>query len=98
MVLCPRQGTIQMTKITGVGPAGLDTRGDRRRIDGVTAHRFKEAVAGMRHVAIVTKAARGIRRMMRMFGEPRGVFGVTLKTRSVAVHVRGKLIIVAGVL
>ena len=54
---------------------------------------FEQSVGRMRHVAIVTLAAAGIWRMVRVGLKPVTVGIMTLKTRFIRFHVRAELVV-----
>ena len=59
----------------------------------MTANGFEQSVGRMWHVAIVTLAAAGIRRMVRVGFKPVTVGFMTLKTRFIRLHARAELVV-----
>ena len=72
-----------MTKIAGVWPAIINALLRGRPRDLVRTHRVQQAKGRVRHVTIVTAAARRIGRMVRVRADVRANRLVALQTRLV---------------
>src|SRR6185503_12781367 len=94
----PPQASVQVAKIAGIGPAGLETGLDGRGINRVRANRLEQAVGSVGHVAVVAEAAGGGGTVSRVRLELRADCGVTLDARLIAFAVGRELVILAEVL
>ena len=67
----PIECLVQMAKVTGIGPAGLDIVEHARTADLVAADALEDAIGGMRHVAVIAITTGRGWRVMGMCGELR---------------------------
>ena len=81
-----------MTKVAGIGPPVVEAFAHVRRGNLVTAHGVEQAESGVRHVAVVTAASRGIGVVMGVTRQARGHLLVTLQTGLIGIHFRRQLI------
>ena len=87
-----------MTQVAGIGPARLQGAFEIRAFDVMTPDGFQQTVSVVRHMAIVTLAAGGFRRVMRMFVDLLTKGTMALKAGLVAIHARSQLIIGAALM
>ena len=87
----PFKCLVEVAKVAGVGPAGLQLRFDAGRVNLMAADALEKAVSSVRHVTVVTVAARGFSGVVCVLREVVTEIGMALIARLVGFHVRCNL-------